>query len=181
MADTAVIPASFQLMRCIRVTDLASWPAACVDPFASASEALARLGGCDFRHLLVARGRTLFGAVCRHDLIRSPPARRVMACARLAPPVVSAADEVAEAVTFLRSADLCCLPVRASGRPWGILTRGDLIRAGRGQPFVRCSSCGDHHRVRSRIGFDVAFCDACLEGTQPSDFDDLYVDIGGGD
>ena len=69
----------------------------------------------------------------------------------------------------------------SAGFVCGIITRGDLERAGAIDPSLRpaCVGCGGHHHVNGDRG--VPFCPCCLERGHPIDELDPYEEVGIGD
>jgi CBS domain-containing protein len=165
--------------RPLIVADIARWPALRIDPECPSEEAFARMQETGVRHLLVTLGRAPLGVVCDLDAAESPH----LAVAEIAsrPRLISLWASAADAAYELRDAVACALVVRVPGRPCGILTRGDLTRAGVCGPWPRCESCGSTHHVRSHASAGVAFCAECLDGSQLTELDELdelYVDLG---
>jgi hypothetical protein len=79
--------------------------------------------------LLIAEEGQLAGIVCRHDLQRTGVGR-VSACMQRDVYVIQAAATLGEAAAAMYGLDIGCLPVTREGKLVGIITRGDLIRAG---------------------------------------------------
>jgi CBS domain-containing protein len=79
--------------------------------------------------LLVVRGGQLVGLVCRCDLdgALSEP---VCACMESEIYVIDAGATLGEAATAMHTLDVGCLPVTRGQQVVGIITRGDIIRAG---------------------------------------------------
>jgi CBS domain-containing protein len=79
--------------------------------------------------LLIIDGGELVGVVCRHDLQIWPGDRVALhMCRRVY--VISAAATLGEAAAAMHTLDIACLPVVRDWRLVGIITRGDLVRAG---------------------------------------------------
>jgi len=75
-----------------------------------------------------------------------------------------------------------CLPIVDEHGLRGVVTRGDLRRAGVEEALLgasRCASCGSRHGVRPHPTLEaVEFCLDCLDRAMtPADYDEL----GGGD
>lgn len=79
--------------------------------------------------LLVSDRGTLVGIVCRCDLERAL-SERVGAVMQRDVHVIDAAATLADAAAMMRALDVGCLPVSRGSRLVGIITRGDLVRAG---------------------------------------------------
>ena len=132
-------------------------------------------------HLPVVQNDELIGIVCACDLWEPGVGEQVQA--RMTAPVVtiSAAASIEEAAERMRENDVGALPVMVSWRVCGILTLGDLTRAGAILGHERgpsCLACGSRHHVRGIA--EAAFCLACTE-TPPRDVRGHYQDLGGGD
>ena len=132
-------------------------------------------------HLLVMKGPDLVGVVCEYDLILAGPAAVVRDCMSAPPCCIDEAATVADAAQVMRDRAVGCLPVVAGGSVLGIVTRGDLRRAGLPPADVAgpvCASCGrdDHVRLDPRTEA-TAFCLDCREDAHPSVSDD---DVGTG-
>jgi len=137
-------------------------PATCVED----AETLAQLG--KVRHLLVMEASDLVGVLCVCDLRGEPGPERVAAC--MSSPVYTTDAEalVEEAANRMARLGIGCLPVTARGKIVGIVTRGDLRRAGmrfeEGLGGHFCAACGAHHQVaRDPRMAEVWFCDDCQE------------------
>lgn len=161
--------------RVAHVGEAMTWSPITVAPEASATfaEALALQKG--FTHLPVRDGAHLVGMVCTCDLLGAGP--RTTVGDRMSVPVVLTDErETLEGAASKMEADgVGALPVVVGGRLYGILTRGDLRRAGFVFKTRRCLSCGSRHHVRGR------FCLECLDHVAPTPFPEHYTDIGGGD
>ena len=132
-------------------------------------------------HLLVMDGEDLVGVVCEYDLILAGPAAVVHDCMSAPPYCIDAAATLADAAQVMQDRAIGCLPVVAGGFVLGIVTRGDLRRAGLSAAEVAgptCASCGrdDHVRLDPRTE-GAAFCLDCREDAYPSVSDD---DVGTG-
>jgi CBS domain-containing protein len=119
------------------------------------------------RHLLVTDGLELCGVLCRCDLHPPPlPGERVRDRMTSALYVVGSDATFAEATAAMERLEIGCLPVVQGGTAIGILTRGDLLRAGvparllGGRP---CVICGSHHGVRPDPQSGLDQCLDCLD------------------
>jgi acetoin utilization protein AcuB len=122
----------------------------------------------DVRHLLVVDEGAVIGVLCRCDLFPRPGADETVAD-RMSREVfaVPPGATLADAVAAMSGLGIGCLPVVAGGLLVGVLTRGDLRRAGVPEALLgarRCGACGSLHGVRShpRLG-ETDFCLDCLE------------------
>jgi len=80
------------------------------------------------RLLVIERDR-LVGIVCRCDLERAP-SEQVSAVMTREVAVIDATTTLGEAAAMMRELHVGCLPVARERRLVGIITRGDLMRAG---------------------------------------------------
>jgi hypothetical protein len=131
---------------------------------AEADEAARRAG---VRHLLVLDGSHLVGVLCRCDLVDAPPRDPVAA---LMPEDLFALDSAANlgvAAAAMSRLGVGMLPVVTDKLVLGVITRGDLRRAGAPEELLgarRCAACGSPHGVRPHPTYCcVDFCLDCLE------------------
>ncbi len=150
----------------------------CVPPSLAcdAADELALRNGV--RHLLVTDGGELVGMLCRCDLFAAGdrPVSERMSTEVFA---IDAGGSLGEAVAAMSALKIGCLPVFMQSMVVGILTRGDLRRAGVEESLLGaryCSSCRSPHGVRKHPRLDIEFCLDCL-AREHSDDDEL----GGGD
>ncbi|HJZ89175.1 MAG TPA: CBS domain-containing protein [Polyangia bacterium] len=119
------------------------------------------------RHLLVSLPGGRLGAVCRQHLHSAPrvaPVGRFVCdpvwLGPLRPDVL-----IADALEIMAQRAFGCLPVMTGRLLLGVLTGGDLRRAGMPAQVASptCASCGARFHVRSDPDLPgVAFCLACL-------------------
>jgi CBS domain-containing protein len=132
-------------------------------------------------HLIVLDNQRLMGIVCEYDLFLAKPTDRVSACMK-APIVCSSSTTLEEAALVMRERAIGCLPVMEGDIVAGIVTRGDLRRAGllvNEVAIPPCASCGTDHHVRLDPRTEgAAFCLECLERAGAVSADD---DLRGGD
>lgn len=131
----------------------------------SAAEQRARTHGV--RHLFVVDEGKLVGVMCRCDLYPEPDPRDEVAT-RMASDVyvLDPAATLAEAAAAMRSLGVGCLPVVRDERPVGLVTRGDLRRAGVPEPALgahRCLECGSVHGVRPDAHSGLEYCLDCID------------------
>ncbi len=132
-------------------------------------------------HLLVVDGVRLEGVLCLCDLWRAET-DSVAADLMNAPATIDSLATAIEAAEMMRELALGCLPVLDGDRLSGILTRGDLRRAGLfgdEETTRTCAACGTRHHVRSMGDAVVAFCLDCVERGRAFDLDDPLEDLGG--
>lgn len=126
-----------------------------------AADALAREHGV--RHLLVVEGENLLGVICRCDLHPLP---------RFDEPVgtrmnrdvlgIDAGATLKDAASAIATLGIGILPVFRHGRLSGMLSRGDLRRAGVPEALLgarQCCNCSSTHGVRTW----THGCDYCIE------------------
>lgn len=161
--------------RTARVADAMSWAPVTVSPEAPALFAASLAASKGFSHLPVRAGDQLVGMLCTCDLWDASP--RTIVAERMSVPVLVTEENetLRSAAARMKIHDVGCLPVVVAGRIYGILTRGDLRRAGLLRSDPVCVTCGSRHHVRGQ------FCLECLDAVEPGPFFEHYVDIGGGD
>jgi acetoin utilization protein AcuB len=149
-----------------------------IGPQAAPARAIDLADASGVEHLVVTRGDELVGVLCTCDLWDVAGAQIGSVMAR-SPIVIPADATIARAAELATLTGVGCLPVMWDGRVVGIVTRGDLARAGALDLTGRiCASCGSHHHVRPRPGAASLFCARCVEGVRS---DVAYEEIGWGD
>jgi CBS domain-containing protein len=133
-------------------------------------------------HLIVLDSGMLVGVVCEYDLALVQRDVCVRDCMSAPAVCIDWQAPLADAAHLMLERAIGCLAVVAGADLVGIVTRGDLRRAGLAFDDVAsavCASCGtdDHVRLDPRTG-GAAFCIECLERPRSSEDDE---DIGGGD
>lgn len=133
-------------------------------------------------HLLVVARERLLGEVCEFDLEAAEPDALVAECMRS--PVLTIAFDatLGDAADAMRAHAVGCLPVMWGDQLVGIVTRGDLRRAGMSPetllpPACMCCKTTTHVRIDPHHS-EVTFCVECLDRAAPPDALD---EIGGGD
>lgn len=124
------------------------------------------------RHMPIVRGGGLVGIVCLCDLEGSGGTQRISEVMQWPVLTVGADVELDLAASMMSNHGIGCLPVVQDGRVFGIVSRGDLERAGvpREELFGdrTCATCGSHHELETLPNMDfVFFCRRCLEGSGP--------------
>lgn len=80
---------------------------------------------------------------------------------------VDAGVSVEEAIDEMNASDVSCLLAMEGDRLVGILTRGDLLRAGFPEDLVvgerRCSACGTYRHVHRHARDDLLLCVECAD------------------
>ena len=164
-----------------RVTDLMTRSVVTIAPWTSVQEAERLATDLRIRHLLVMDGQGLAGVVCVCDL-REAPEDELVAERMNEPVTVHPAATVSEASDVMRELALGCLPVVDGDSVVGIITRGDLIRAGLPAEETgakTCVACGYIHNVQpDRRTEEIGFCLYCRERSTPASLDD---EMGGSD
>lgn len=150
-----------------------------VPPELSVADAVQRVEDAGISHLLVTSHGNLVGLVCVCDLDQSRTGATVEECMARELTTVDVATSAALAGRLMLEQGIGCLPVLAGGRLRGVITIGDLRRAGIvDAPAERCVSCGttDHVRCENRGG-SVGYCLECTQRSVPPGWDE---DLGGG-
>lgn len=150
-----------------------------VEPDASVADAVQRVVDAGISHLLVTTRGDLVGLVCVCDLDRAHVGATVEECMARDPITVDVATSAALAGRVMLERGISCLPVMAGGALRGVITVGDLRRAGIvDAPPERCISCGSTEHVRCETrGHSVGYCLECTRRSEPPGWDD---DLGGG-
>jgi CBS domain-containing protein len=133
-------------------------------PWQQADERARELG---VRHLFVVDHSKLVGVLCRCDLYPEPEEHEGVA-ARMASDVyaLDATATLGEAAAAMKSLHVGCLPVMERDRPVGLVTRGDLRRAGVPETELgahRCLECGSVHGVRPDAHSGLEYCLDCID------------------
>jgi CBS domain-containing protein len=150
-------------VRAVRlVRDAMTWPAAVVGSRATAYsvERLAHEGG--FHHFPVLEGRELVGMLCICDLWTVDGSAEIHTCMSAPAVSVPSGASLMEAARIMDVHDIDSVPTLWLDM-WGVLTRGDLVRAGvcdeADRP--RCYGCDGWHHVRPSRAWPDRYC--CLE------------------
>jgi CBS domain-containing protein len=145
--------------------DAAAIVAVAPDTPCRAADEQARMLGV--RHLFVVDGERLVGVLCRCDLYPEPEPHEDVS-GRMARDVfaLSPSSTLAEAAAAMQSLAVGCLPVVERERPVGVVTRGDLRRAGVPETALgahRCMECGSVHGVRQDAHAGLEYCLDCID------------------
>jgi CBS domain-containing protein len=146
-------------------------------PCCEADERARELG---VRHLFVTNGGRLVGVLCRCDLYpepdpHDPVAARMSSNVYALPPTAT----LGEAAAAMSALEVGCLPVVRDDVPVGVITRGDLRRAGVPEVALGahcCIACGSVHGVRPEAHSGLEYCLDCIDL-----FEALGNDYGDGD
>jgi predicted transcriptional regulator len=131
-------------------------------------------------HLLVAMPNGSLGTVCLRHLRAADPTTRVLDCVCDPSWIGALRPElgVEEAAEIMDERAYHCLPVVAGGLVLGVVTGGDLRRAGVSEEMAspRCSACGTREHVQRERTPGIALCLDCVERACPPDeFDEVGV------
>ncbi|MDB4970925.1 MAG: domain containing protein [Myxococcales bacterium] len=134
------------------------------------------------RHLLITDDEHLLGVVCRCDFYPAP-ADDEQVGARMSEDVYTLAPNatISEAAAAMARLGIGCLPVVDGDRALGVITRGDLRRAGVPESVLGakfCVDCGSFHGVRADSYYGIDHCLNCIDV-----MDELFSDknLGEGD
>src|SRR4051812_32818242 len=163
-----------------RMTDASHLVVVASDTSCQDADALARARG--LRHLLIVDGEELQGVLCLCDLHEHRdrddlPVRDVMSREVLA---LEDDANLAAAASAMREHHVGMLPVLAAGTLAGVITRGDLRRAGLPEPLLgagECINCGSLKAVRPGPHSN----DFCLDCIDLLDGEITEADYGEGD
>ena len=162
-----------------RVADYMHRPAASITATAPVRVAEDMMNQHRVTHLLVFDGRRLVGVVCSCDLRAAPVEEPISKYMSSPPMVVLPTAPIEAAATLLEEARIGCLPVVTGARVVGIVTRGDLRRAGvLDVDATPCACCGTTRHVRPDPNTGFYTCTDCRH---PEELPDEYAEIGVGD
>ncbi len=138
-----------------------------VAPDTPCSQADDRARSLGVRHMFVVDGGKLVGILCRCDLYPEPEASAEVA-SRMASHVyaLEPTATLGEAAAAMKELSVGCLPVVQRDRPIGLVTRGDLRRAGVPEPALGahcCVECGSVHGVRPDAHGGLEYCLDCID------------------
>jgi acetoin utilization protein AcuB len=147
---------------------------------AAAAQELAE--AANINHLLVADHDRLVGVLCVCDLWWAAPDRRTADLMTADPVVVGPRASIDEASELMMARNVGCLPVVRGRRAYGVITRGDLGRAGV-WPWPRlvrrCLACGSRHHVRVvSCSSQPSLCVHCVGSRAPEDIARLIRAVG---
>jgi CBS domain-containing protein len=174
------------LVRCVWSTDdvvrdlmTMANQVAVVAPSIRVSDAAAYARSIGVKHLLVCRNDTLVGVVCRCCLV-PPILDGEVVADRMSHKLwtISDTDRLGDAAAAMIEHDVGLLPVVRRGVLLGVISRGDLLRAGVASELAegrRCEACGSAHGIRPHPTIEgIEFCLECLdEQLVDSDFDEI--------
>lgn len=129
------------------------------------------------RHLVVMDEGRMIGVACRCDLVGADPARPIADFMAREIYFAAPTTTFGEAAAALAALGIGCLPiVDGEGALHGIITRGDLRRAGVPDDRLgggECSACGSVHGVRLDPARGAEYCLVCLGASFAVDPDDV--------
>lgn len=166
-----------------RVSDVMSRELATIAPYALAAHAELIAQSRKVHHLLVVEDDRLAGVLCLCDLYGCESDAVAVELMSTPPATIDSGATLEDAIEAMRDIGIGCLPVLDGDDLVGVITRGDLRRAGFEDEIVfrTCASCSTRHHVRSAMGNAVAFCVDCMERGRAFDSEDPYDDLGDGD
>ena len=149
----------------VRVSHIMRWQPLTLSPANSVAAARGIARELGIHHVPVVAGPELVGMLCTCDLggvADETPVGARMSCDLV---TVRAQRPASEAARKMARWSVGCLPVLREGVLVGVVTRGDLARAGvasfRSTGPV-CAICGGHHHVRGdRDGNGEGLCPEC--------------------
>lgn len=165
-----------------RIGDILSDQIISIDPTTSVADAWLVAQKNGIGHLPVLEGGRLVGLIGAADLGGSPTTTPVAELMNKEVVTISPEDAALDAAALMRERKVGSLPVIVADEIVGIVTHGDLLRAGLPEETVigemRCVACGSYRHVRLEPRFASPFCTECLERAGPPSYSD---DLGDGD
>ena len=163
----------------LRVGDVMSRSPIIVPPSAAIDSARKAAERHDVQYLPVTFPNGRPGAICLHHLTDAPPDALVGDCicdaSWVGPLEPQLSVDVAAEVMSERA--FRCMAVNAGPHLLGVVTAGDLRRAGLPEKEVRprCTACGTRFHVLSHFaGGTIPICMECAERAQPPEpFDEI--------
>lgn len=150
-----------------------------IEPHTAVSVAVRAVIDAGISHLLVTEREALVGLVCLCDLDQARTGSTVADCMSRGPVTVEPTTPAVTAGQLMLERGISCLPVVSDGVLRGVITLGDLQRAGIVDlPVERCIACGSEEHVRCEgPGRAVGYCLECTRRSEPPRWDE---DLGGG-
>lgn len=140
----------------------------------TAIEALRMAERQEIHHLMVLDDGAVVGVACVCDLWWASALARVGDVMTTAPVKIDPAVVLDQAVRRMLEREVGCFPVVSDDQLRGVLTRGDLVRAGMLKPPPRCGICDSRHHVRALCGTaQLRLCVHCLATQDPEDLGDF--------
>jgi CBS domain-containing protein len=140
-----------------------------VAPDTCVADALAVASEHGVDYLPVLDGEEVVGMICLPDLDDERLDIDIGAVMHSPVITIAAGASLEDAVARMDRHGISCLLVTAGGLVSGVLTRGDLVRAGLPEDDVigprRCSACGTHRHVRQRERDKLYLFADCLDRT----------------
>jgi len=158
-------------------------PPGMVFPNASVEDAFQRALRLGVHHLVVVNeSREPLGVLCTCDLLGRDAELEVGECMSSPAETVDEQAPASELLTVVKEHHRGCVPVLSSGQVGGVVTRGDLRRAGAlaEEECERCSRCSTFHHVRADAMTGEALCVTCRRETE-WEWEGEYIELGEGD
>jgi CBS domain-containing protein len=164
----------------VSVVGVMSWPAIALEPHMASELASRWATDQQIHHFPVLLRGELVGVVCTCDLDRAGASEDVASCMSHGVITIEPDATLSDAAQLMDDHEVNCLLCSWRGG-WGILTRGDLVRAGACQAR-ECFACGSRHHVRRQPRYEEQwFCSDCTEPRSDPELKGFYDDFGGGD
>jgi CBS domain-containing protein len=143
-----------------------------VAPWTRVGDALDLAAEWSVRHLPVVEAEEPLGMICVCDLEDAPLDAALGPFMKRPIATIAAVSSIQEAACKMAIFGIGSLLVTFEGRVVGILTRGDLLRAGLSEAEAlgdrRCSACGDYHHVHFESAGRPALCPECKLKSAPA-------------
>lgn len=166
------------------VRNVMTSPLITISPHTSGARAERLAVEHQIHHLPVAESGRLLGVMCLCDLWSAGSDAREAGSMASPAATIDFRAPLREAVEAIREQRLGCLPVVEGSALVGIVTRGDLCRAGflGHESIMRtCAACSVRRHVHNLLDEStVAFCVECVDRGRAADFDDPFEELGGG-
>jgi predicted transcriptional regulator len=165
-----------------RVAEVMSRPLITVKPDTGVGEVARIAAEHGIRHLAVVASRRVAGVVCTCDLREASGNSKVAQFMKAPVFTIAPTADLLEAADVMRRHGIGCLPITDGDALIGMLTRGDLLRAGLAPEQIDglvCAACHGRRHVRRyrRLG-GVALCCECFDTSSRHEWEE---DTGCGD
>jgi acetoin utilization protein AcuB len=143
-----------------------------IAPWTRVADALDLAADWSVSHLPVLEPQRVVGMICVCDIEDAPQDAAVGGWVRRPIATISAGASIHEAACKMSILRVGSLLVMLEDHVVGIVTRGDLLRAGLSEEQVlgdrRCSACGDFHHTRAATVGRPSLCSECRERAGPA-------------